>query len=93
MICPGYASQAWVVLKSEEKNLLIFERKILRIIFGPVKEGGIWRSRKNKKLCEPFGEADLVSVVEVNRLRWAGHVLRMSEGEVTRKLFEGAIAG
>lgn len=85
-----YDSQVRTVPKSDEKTL-IFERKILRRIFGPVKEGEVWRKMKNKELYELFGEADVVSIIKLLRLRWAGHVVRISEGEGKIQLFKGAI--
>jgi hypothetical protein len=33
--------------KKEEQALLIFERKILRRIYGPKYEGGEWKSLRN----------------------------------------------
>jgi hypothetical protein len=32
------------------QNLLVFERKIRRIIFGPKKENQIWRVKTNEEL-------------------------------------------
>lgn len=40
----------------DEKKLSIFYRKILRRIFGPIKEGDIWRIRHNRELYELFRE-------------------------------------
>jgi hypothetical protein len=34
----------------EETALAVFERKILRKIYGPVKENELWRIRRNDKL-------------------------------------------
>jgi hypothetical protein len=36
-----YGSETWTLTKSDENFLRIFERKILRRIFGPVQEGDI----------------------------------------------------
>jgi predicted PP-loop superfamily ATPase len=51
-----YGCVAWTLTNREEKHLRIFERRILREIFGPVQnEDGSWRIRKNyekKKLIE-----------------------------------------
>jgi hypothetical protein len=33
-----YASETWVSTKSDEKTLAVFERKILRAIYGPIKD-------------------------------------------------------
>jgi hypothetical protein len=35
-----------------EKELLIFERKIFRRIYGPKYENGEWKSKKNRELEE-----------------------------------------
>jgi hypothetical protein len=41
--------------------LRIFERRILRIIYGPIKENGIWKSRYNHELHQICNEPDMVS--------------------------------
>jgi hypothetical protein len=38
--------------KKEEQGLLIFERKILRRIYGAKYEDGEWKSRTNRELEE-----------------------------------------
>jgi len=36
--------------EEEERALAVFERKILRKIYGPVKENGLWRIGRNDEL-------------------------------------------
>jgi|UniRef100_A0A2S2QF00 hypothetical protein len=45
-------AETWTIRKTNEKRLLVFERKILRRIFGPVKDSvtNDWRIRKNEEL-------------------------------------------
>jgi hypothetical protein len=43
-----YSSEVWV-LKRDDKNNLRFERKIIRKIYGPIKQGEQWRIRNNEK--------------------------------------------
>jgi hypothetical protein len=38
-----YASETWVLKEPIIQKLLVFERRILRRIFGPTKENQIWR--------------------------------------------------
>jgi hypothetical protein len=59
---------------------MIFERKILRKIFGPTKEAnGLWRIKTNEELDK------LIKRKNIIRLKWLGHVERMpNEREVTR---------
>jgi len=45
-------SGTWTMTKKEEQALLIFERKIFRIIYGPKYEDGEWKSRTNRELEE-----------------------------------------
>ncbi|KAF0711681.1 MICOS complex subunit Mic60-like [Aphis craccivora] len=47
-----YGAEAWPLRKSDERKLLVLERKILKKIFGPVKDifSGEWRIRKNDEL-------------------------------------------
>jgi hypothetical protein len=40
-----YGLETWTLTKSDENSLRIFERKILRKIYGPVQEGDTWRIR------------------------------------------------
>lgn len=83
-----YASECWTLTKSDEQSLLRFERKILRRIFGPVKEGESWRLRSNQELSLLYNEMDVVRFIKIGRLRWAGHVVRMGGDETPKKVLE-----
>jgi hypothetical protein len=54
-------SEAWVMNKCDENMLNIFERKILRKIFGVVREGDHCRAKYNNELYGLYREQDLVS--------------------------------
>jgi hypothetical protein len=43
-------AKTWEIRKTDEKILLVFERKILRRIFGPVNDSATndWRMRKTR---------------------------------------------
>jgi hypothetical protein len=43
----SYGVEAWTMTKKDEKALLVFERKIVRRIYGPKYENGEWKSRTN----------------------------------------------
>ena len=36
-----------------------------------------------------YGEPDIVKTIKINRLRWLGHVARMEEERVPKKLLNG----
>jgi len=40
-------SESWTLTMEEERALAVFERKILRKIYGPVKGNELWRIRRN----------------------------------------------
>jgi len=70
----------------DEQTLLVFERRILRSIFGAVNVNGNWRRRYNHELYQLYKEPDIVKYIKINRLRWLGHVQRMDEERVPLKL-------
>jgi hypothetical protein len=47
-----YASETWTLSKIDERLLSVFERRILRCIFGTVQKNGVWRKRYNYELYE-----------------------------------------
>ena len=59
----------------------MFENRVLRRIFGPRKDEvtGEWRKLNNEELSDLYSSPDIVRVIKSRRMRWAGHVARMSE--------------
>jgi hypothetical protein len=46
-----YAFEVWVLKETMKNKLMVFERKVLRKIFGPTKErDGTWRIKTNNEL-------------------------------------------
>ena len=70
-----YGVETWVLSKVDELRLGVFKRKILRRIYGPIREEAIWRSRYNEELYCLYEEADLVTTIKITRIRWAGYVM------------------
>jgi len=54
-------SEAWCLTANGEKNLRIWERKVLRKIFGTICIAGYWRSRTNEEVRQLCGELDIVT--------------------------------
>ncbi|KAJ4446086.1 hypothetical protein ANN_12778 [Periplaneta americana] len=77
-----YGTETWVLNKNTCKQLAVFERKILRRIFGAIETVDRWRARYNE-IYELYKESDLEAHIRCQRLRWLGHVTRM---ETTRKV-------
>jgi hypothetical protein len=64
----------------------VFQRKILGIISGPIKDRDQWRRcRFNKERCDLFKEPRFSAVIRIARLRWASHVAGMDENCMPRR--------
>jgi len=70
-----YRAETWVLSKADELCLGVFERKVLRRIYGPICEGAIWRSRYNEELYCLYDETDLVTTIRITGLIWSGHIV------------------
>jgi hypothetical protein len=79
--------------RTDELLLGVFEREILRRIYGFICEENIWRSRYNDELYLLYGETDLVTAIKKTRLRWAGHIARMQDNLPCRKITLGTAEG
>jgi hypothetical protein len=68
----SYASETWPLSRSDERLLSIFDRRILRYVFGPEEENGIWRKRYNHELYKLFNEPDIIGFIKVSIVRGGG---------------------
>lgn len=59
-----YGAETWTMTTTDESNLRIFEKRILRKIFDPVKENNIYRIRYNHELEELTGNEDIVRFIK-----------------------------
>ena len=67
----------------------MFERKILRKIFGPTKEAnGIWKIRTNKEVDELIKHRNIINYVKFLRLSWFGHINRMHENSIAKRIYK-----
>ena len=75
--------------KSIIQKLSVFERKILRKIYGPTEEdNGIWRIKTNKGLDEFIKHRNIINYVKAQRLSWFGHINRMPEICIVKKIYK-----
>ena len=59
-----YASESWVLKENIIQKLLVFERKILRGIFGPKKENQTWRIKNNEELDKLIKHENIVNYIK-----------------------------
>lgn len=74
-------SETWASRKTEELRLMIFERKVLRKMYGPVFDSvtNKWRKLYNDKLQRLFQKPNIVREIAKRRLSWIGHAWRKQE--------------
>jgi hypothetical protein len=69
----------------EERRLLVFENRVLRIIFvnkRNVITGREWRKLHNEELNDVYCSPNVIRVIKLRRMRWAAYVARMGRVEV-----------
>jgi len=81
-----YASETWVLKEAIIQKLLVFERKILRRIFGPKKENQIWRVKTNQELDKLIKHKNIINYIKAQRLSWFGHVQKMPDTRTVKKI-------
>ena len=82
-----------ILLSTDAAALRVFERKVLRKIFGPVRVVDDFRIRFNSELYELLNDMDVGQRINIQRLRWLGHVVRMEEDAPARRVFDAGICG
>jgi hypothetical protein len=73
----AYGSECWTLSKRSEIMLRIFERRMLRMIYGPVNDNGIGRTGYSNELYTFCDELHTVKVMKIGRWKWLGHLFRM----------------
>jgi len=65
----------------EEGRRRMFEKRVLRKIFGPKRDWvpREWRKLHNEELSDLYCSPHIVPVIKWRRMRWVGHVARIEE--------------
>ncbi|GFU49631.1 uncharacterized protein TNCV_4143981 [Trichonephila clavipes] len=51
------------------------------------------RRRSNLEFYRSYKESDIVNFIKIQRIKWAGHVIRMNEDRTTKKVFNAQPIG
>ena len=81
-----YACETWILKEPITHRLMVFERRILRTIFGPTYENGYWQIKTNHELDKIIKHENVINFVRAQRLGWLGHVERMQETRVFKAI-------
>lgn len=63
-----YGCEAWTLSEADQQLLMVFERKVLRLIFGPVCVENEWRIRYNDELYSLYGDSNIMERVRQQQL-------------------------
>ena len=84
-----YACETWVLKENIKTKLKVFERKVLRRIYGPTKQkDGIWRIKTNEELNRLTGNKNTINYIIAQRLVWFGHVHPMPDTSMVTNVYE-----
>jgi hypothetical protein len=73
------------------QKLRVFENRVLRIIFGPKRDGvtGGWRKLHNQELHDLYTSPSKIRIIKSRWMRWAGNVARKGEKRNVYRLLVG----
>jgi hypothetical protein len=71
-----YECETWSLTLREENRLRVFENRVLRRIYGRLREemSGGWRKLHNEEHQNLYSSPGIIRMVRPRRMRWAGHV-------------------
>ena len=70
-----------------------FENRVLRRIFGPKRDEVTGEKLYSEKLNDLYCSPNVVRVIKLRRMKWAGHVACMSEGRGVYRILVGRPGG
>jgi len=87
--------ETWSLTLTEERKLRVFENMVLRRIFGPRRDEvtGEWRRFHNEELNDLYSSPNIVRLIKLRRMRWAGHVAHMGEERGLYRVLVGKLEG
>ncbi|PSN46191.1 hypothetical protein C0J52_18541 [Blattella germanica] len=74
-----YGCEAWVMTEKTKQQLERWERKILRKIYGPIKDKNGWRIRSNSELTQLYKKPNIITLIKAKRIEWIGHMCSPSD--------------
>jgi len=79
----------------EERRLRVFENRVLRGIFGAMRDEvtGEWRKLHNEELNDLYCSPNILRVIKSRIMRWEGHVARMGEKRDVYRVLVGKPEG
>jgi hypothetical protein len=76
-----YGCETWCLTLWEEQRFMLFENRMLRRIFGPMREGVPegWIRLHNEELHNLYASPNIVTLIKSRSMRWTRNVARMGD--------------
>jgi hypothetical protein len=73
-----FECETWPLILREVHKLRVFEKRVLRKIFGPKRNEvtGCWRKLLNEEFHNLYSSSSIIRIIKLWRMRWAGNVAR-----------------
>jgi hypothetical protein len=90
-----YECETWSLTLREEHRLRVFEKSVLRRIFGPKRDEvtGEWRKLRSRELHNLYSSPDITRQIKSRRMRWARHVALTGEERNVYRVLMGKPEG
>jgi hypothetical protein len=89
-----YGCETWSLTLREKQRLRLLGNTVLRRMFRPKREeDASWRKLHNDMLHGLYSSPNIVRVIKLRRMRWAGHVARKGEGRGVYRVLVGRPEG
>ena len=83
-----YGCESWPTTKAQEDKLNVFHMRCLRRILGV----SIRHRLRNEHIAARCGIQQVPALISLARMRWAGHLIRMGNERLPKKIVFGALA-
>jgi hypothetical protein len=83
-----YRCEAWIVTLRKERRLREFRNRVLRRIFGPMRDEvtGEWTRLHIEELNDLYSLPNIIRVMKSRKMRWAGYVACIGDGRCAYKI-------
>ena len=86
-----YGNEVWSLTTTLKSHIQAAEMRLLRLII--IRGVSRIERMRNKAIRQQLGVESVLDIVERERLRWYGHVMRVGEGRLPRHLLDWIPAG
>ena len=85
-----YGSESWTWLKKDESGINAVEMRSLRRMCGRTLRDRV-RNADIREMCD--SKKGVITSMKVNKLRWFGHIERMSDERLTKRIYGASKSG